>query len=88
MTTCPSSWATGTYDIPNQRLLKLKEDTPHHKFNIVQVLRAKNRSPDATYRHPTGKEDKMETASMGVEEDHLSKVFVEEPRIQPDKQTQ
>ena len=59
-------------DIPKQCLLKLKKKTLQHKFNIVHVPGVKNKSPDATSRHPTGKE----MASTGVEEDHLSKLFM------------
>ena len=72
-------------DIPNPRLLNLKEKTLRYKFNIVHVPGLQNKSPNATSRHPTGKEDHMEIASMGVEEDRLSKVFMAGLRTQPDQ---
>ena len=72
-------------DIPNPRLLNLKEKTLRYKFNIVHVPGLKNKSPDATSRNPTGREDHMEIASVGVEEDRLSKIFMAGLRTQPDQ---
>ena len=72
-------------DIPDPRLFNLKVKTLRYKFNVVHVPGVKNKPPDATSRHPTGKEDHMEIASMGVEEDRLSKVFMAGLRTQPDQ---
>ena len=44
-------------DIPNPRLLNLKEKTLRFKFSLVHVPGSKNKSPDAASRYPTGEED-------------------------------
>ena len=54
-------------DIPNPRLI-------NPRYTIVHVTGVKHQYSDATSGHPTGKEDHMETASTGEEEDLLSKV--------------
>ena len=73
-------------DIPNPRLLNLKEKTLRYKFDIVHVPGARNKSPDATSRHPTGREGHMELASMEVEEYRMSKVFLAGLRTRPSKE--
>ena len=73
-------------DISNPRLLNLKEKTLRYRFELVHVPGAQHKSPDAASRHPTGKEEHMEIASIGLEEDRLSKVFLAGLRTQPDKE--
>jgi hypothetical protein len=70
-------------DIPNPRLLNLKEKTLRFKFSLVHVPGSKNKSPDAASRYPTGEEDHLEIASMTTEPIRLSKVFLAGLRTQP-----
>ena len=73
-------------DISNPRLLNLKEKTLRYRFELVYVPGVQHKSPDAASRHPTGREEHMEIASIGLEEDGLSKVFLAGLRTQPDKE--
>ena len=63
-------------DIPNPRLLNLKEKTLRYRFSLVHVPGSKNSTPDATSRHPTGEGEHMEIGSLTVNQDRLSKVFL------------
>ena len=73
-------------DIPNPRLLNLKEKTLRFKFSLVHVPGSKNKSPDAASRHPTGAEDHLELASIETEPTRLSKVFLAGLRAQPEQE--
>jgi hypothetical protein len=75
-------------DIPNPRLLNLKEKTLRYKFSLVHVPGSKNKSPDAASRYPTGKEDHLEIASMTTEPIRLSKIFLAGLRTQPGQEDQ
>ena len=73
-------------DIPNPRLLNLKEKTLRFKFSLVHVPGSKNKSPDAASRNPTGVEEHLEIASIGTEPARLSKVFLAGLRTQPEQE--
>ena len=71
-------------DIPNPRLLNLKEKTLRFKFSLVHVPGSKNNTPDATSRYPTGEGNHMEIANLTMEQNRLSKVFLAGIRTQPE----
>ena len=56
-------------DIPNRRLMNLKEKTLSYRFKIVHVPGRKHLGPDAASRYPSGAPKKMELAGEPPETD-------------------
>ena len=51
-------------DIPNRRLLNLKEKTLRYTFSLVHVPGRLNKAADAASRYPTSTEEQLQLASL------------------------
>ena len=64
-------------DIPNRRLLNLKEKTLPYRFTIIHVSGAKNKGPDAVSRYPTSEViDGNLADDMGIKEAAANTLYV------------
>ena len=71
-------------DIPNPRLLNLKEKTLRYSFSMVHIPGKLNKAADATSRSPTSTEDQLRLASLTCQEDwRMSKHILTNMRTQP-----
>ena len=56
-------------NIPNRRLLNLKEKTLRYSFSLVHVPGRLNKAADAASRYPTSTEEQLQLANLTTSED-------------------
>ena len=73
-------------DIPNRRLLNLKEKTLRYTFNMVHVPGRLNKAADAASRYPTSTEEELQLANLTDPEAwRMSKTILAGLRTNPTK---